>query len=702
MAKKKVAKAYIKDIRKKVQKNIETVLVLEETQKTDKKINKIINTTQLAIDYKKTKNNVKKEFKSLKKKYSKETTKFIKKHNSNLKKGLLYAGIFAALLLIFEIGILITRYALTDKIPLNTYIANNDVSLTTFEETEEILSNKIETFREYPFTVSVNNQYYELTFDELGADINISNSLKNIKPINQNYSQAELFKDLFTKKEIPIDFDFDEEAALKNLEEKVDFLKENKTRNASYSLDEAGNIIIIPEEEGISIDMHDFKKQLEVCINELSQKRITISYSKETPIITASLLEQEKDQLKSKLGEEITLKSFEGTWKFNPNDYIDSLVFKEEYDLTIEPFNLTLPIKPDENSIIEGNNIVSVAHEINLKIKPEKIDTYITEEIAQNINIDSESAKIYKDESGNVQFEGTATIGKKVSSQALISMIELSLNNDVKDLNIPVIEQRPDIDVSKDLQDEGIVKLIAVGHSRYAGSPSNRMHNISVGMNTLNGIMIGPGEVFSFAEHIGRVDGSTGYRPELVIKPEGTVPEYGGGLCQVSSTFYRAALWGGFEIVDRKPHSYAVSYYAQVGGWGLDATVYPPAVDFKFKNNTPNNILLQSYSDGVDAWVKVYGTDDGRKVEMEGPYVGNYRYPGGAVTVVSNSLAPGAQKWVEKSHTGFDATWYRHLMDSDGNYIKETVFTRYNAVPAKVLVGPDASPSTEALQENPL
>ena len=61
------------------------------------------------------------------------------------------------------------------------------------------------------------------------------------------------------------------------------------------------------------------------------------------------------------------------------------------------------------------------------------------------------------------------------------------------------------------------------------------------------------------------------------------LPPCGGGLCQVSSTFYRAALWGGFEIVDRKPHSYAVSYYAQVGGWGLDATVYPPAVDFVFR-----------------------------------------------------------------------------------------------------------------------
>ena len=73
------------------------------------------------------------------------------------------------------------------------------------------------------------------------------------------------------------------------------------------------------------------------------------------------------------------------------------------------------------------------------------------------------------------------------------------------------------------------------------------------------------------------------YRKELVIKPEGTIPEYGGGLCQVSTTLYRAAIYGGLPIVDRAPHSYAVSYYSQVGGHGLDATIYPPSRDLKFK-----------------------------------------------------------------------------------------------------------------------
>jgi vancomycin resistance protein YoaR len=272
--------------------------------------------------------------------------------------------------------------------------------------------------------------------------------------------------------------------------------------------------------------------------------------------------------------------------------------------------------------------------------------------------------------------------------------LELAANRDISDVPIPVYIRKAHANISDDLKMLGIETLIGTGHSAFAGSPSNRVHNIGVGVSRFNGVLIKPGDEFSFNQHLGPVDASTGYRPELVIKAEGTIPEYGGGLCQVSSTIYRAAIFSGLPITEREPHSYAVSYYAQIYGYGLDATIYPGVRDVKFINDTPGHILVQAYTEGTHAYFKFYGIDDGRSVEMEGPYLGGYHAPGPAIIVESAALAPGQRKQVEYGHTGFNATWYRYLTKG-GETVKEPIYSIYKAIPAKILVGPGGESEEE-------
>jgi vancomycin resistance protein YoaR len=94
---------------------------------------------------------------------------------------------------------------------------------------------------------------------------------------------------------------------------------------------------------------------------------------------------------------------------------------------------------------------------------------------------------------------------------------------------------------------------VAEGYSNFFGSPPNRIHNINVAMQAFDGLLVAPGEEFSFGENLGEVNEETGYKKELVIKEGKTIPDYGGGVCQVSSTLFRAAFFGGFPITDRKP-----------------------------------------------------------------------------------------------------------------------------------------------------
>jgi len=192
-------------------------------------------------------------------------------------------------------------------------------------------------------------------------------------------------------------------------------------------------------------------------------------------------------------------------------------------------------------------------------------------------------------------------------------------------LNLPIITLDPEVKVPDSLAERGITDLLEFGYTDFGGSPYNRIYNISHGMEIYNGVILEQGAEFSFTELLGPVDGAHGWLEELVILGDETKPEYGGGLCQVSSTMYRAALYTGLEITARKEHSYAVSYYAYPNGYGLDATVYQPWPDLRFLNDTPSDILIQGYTDGTLAYFVLYGTNDGRSVQIGRPSIPQLR-----------------------------------------------------------------------------
>src|SRR3989344_4370754 len=164
----------------------------------------------------------------------------------------------------------------------------------------------------------------------------------------------------------------------------------------------------------------------------------------------------------------------------------------------------------------------------------------------------------------------------------------------------------------------GINELVGVGESSFKGSPKNRIHNIKVGVGKMKGVVLAPGEEFSFNKFLGPVEEGYGFLPELVIKKTGTVPELGGGLCQVSSTTFRAAMNTRLPIVERKNHAYAGQYYSPQG---TDATIYPGSVDLRFVNDTPAHILIWPYIKDTNKLIfEFYGTKDSRKVTLQKPF----------------------------------------------------------------------------------
>ncbi|MEK7638201.1 MAG: VanW family protein [Patescibacteria group bacterium] len=241
-------------------------------------------------------------------------------------------------------------------------------------------------------------------------------------------------------------------------------------------------------------------------------------------------------------------------------------------------------------------------------------------------------------------------------------------------------------------EDSGITELIGRATTPFTGSPRNRISNIKNGVKFLTGTIVAPGEEFSTLATLGIIDNTTGYLPELVIKGDRTTPEFGGGLCQVSTTLFRSVLDAGLPITARRNHSYRVSYYekdanGKVIGPGLDATIYQPDTDFRFLNDTTHPILIIGYVIGDKATFELYGTKDGRTSQIIGPKLLTETSPGEPVYIETTDLTPGVIKQVETPHPGGSATATYIVTYSDGT--KKTVEFKswYRRWPAKYLKG---------------
>ena len=209
---------------------------------------------------------------------------------------------------------------------------------------------------------------------------------------------------------------------------------------------------------------------------------------------------------------------------------------------------------------------------------------------------------------------------------------------------------------NNNVNDLGIEQLVGIGESNFFGSPKNRRHNISVGAESLNGLLIKPGEEFSLLEALGEINAETGYKPELVIKGDETIAEYGGGLCQIGTTMFRLAINAGLPITQRRNHSYRVGYYEPAG---TDATIYNPWPDLKFVNDTGNYLLLQTRIEGDNLIFEFWGTSDGRTVETTKPVIYNIIAPGEPKYIETDKLPIGGKKRIETAHNGADAYFKR-------------------------------------------
>lgn len=384
-------------------------------------------------------------------------------------------------------------------------------------------------------------------------------------------------------------------------------------RDATLRLGAAGALAMIKGAPGEQIDVLALEQDL---LQHIAQQTYSAPISLHIISAAASVQDDEVEQARI-LAEQLLRDGFAITF--------------EGAEYTIAPFTvrrlLSFAATVDPTG---GDNEV-----LGVQFDPQELQQYLATTIAPDVNQPAVNARfaIETDPSVPATEHDEAILakvggirvtqfalpqrGQELNEEETIAQINQALAASTAHAQLVVSVAEPEITDTAALESLGVTTLLAHGVSDFVGSPKNRVHNISVGAAKYHGLLIAPGEEFAFNQYLGPVDASGGFLPELVIKTNVTVPEYGGGLCQVSTTAFRAAVESGLEITERRNHSYAVSYY---GVPGFDATIYPGHTDLRFLNNTPGHILIQTRIEGTKLIFDFWGTDDGRVVEVAGPY----------------------------------------------------------------------------------
>jgi vancomycin resistance protein YoaR len=346
---------------------------------------------------------------------------------------------------------------------------------------------------------------------------------------------------------------------------------------------------------------------------------------------------------------------------------------------------------------LASKKVVIIVDEAQVRLGGEKLVTLLNtkpqvSEIFDELFVESLTAglaKTYERESENARlvFEGGRARDFAPGKDGLLFDREINKQEIIEGLKQLVTDEKDEVEIALSLiytpplistaeaNELGIEERLGRGESYYVGSIAGRVHNVGLTSKKITGTIVAPGEEFSFNKAVGEISGATGFAPAYVIKNGRTELGDGGGVCQVSTTVFRAAMSAGLPITERWPHAYRVSYYEQKSSPGLDATIYAPSKDLRFLNDTSGHILVQIIDDPSlrHLIVDIYGSDDGRVSEISKPLMWGVTPPPPDLYQDDPTLPEGQVKQVDWSAWGAK-TSFDYKVRREGEILFEKTF----------------------------
>ncbi|MBA3873172.1 MAG: VanW family protein [Anaerolineae bacterium] len=555
----------------------------------------------------------------------------------------------------------------------------------TRDQAKVALTNAFTYDKQAVFTFRYNEKFWQATAGELGITFDVDKTLDEVFATGHSGS---VLSDLGTEASIwlngrsvaPI-VRYDEQVAVQKLNS---IASEFDHPPVDATLNMSGTVVVTtPAQTGLALDVNNTLNTLEDLMRQLQTGgEIPLVVKEAKPFVTDASAAAAK--INAALASPLTLVTDDqhggslGPWTANVDQIKALLVLglvpngdgTKSYDVTVNPE----PLRGFLQSLAPG--LISQSKDGRF-----------------HFNENSHQLEMIKDSINGRSLDVDTTL-KRVSDTVFTTtnrMVPLAFAYDLPKYssNVTAIEL-------------GITQLVGDSTTYYTGSTQSRVKNIIEAASRLNGIIVAPGETFSFNDNLGDISPEEGFVQGKVIFGGRTIDGVGGGVCQVSTTAFRAALKAGFPIVERNSHGYRVGFYELNGAPpGLDAAIFQPTADFKFLNDTQYSLLIETSVFPADQSIqfRFYSTNPGRQVIMEGPVIRSEVPALPTVYQANAQLQLGQEQYVDWSEKGADVTFTRRILDLAGKEIRtDTIYTHYLPWAAVVQVAPSdprvSNPST--------
>ena len=540
------------------------------------------------------------------------------------------------------------RMAYADRIAAGVHVMGVDVGGRTRDDARALLTAQVAELGRQPVTLRANDQEWQRTARELGMQLDADSIVDAAYSVGRegNILQESIAQwvallqgEGFAAPAPGFDIG-QEESGLNAIAGQID----RPVQDAQIAIrkgSQAPTVVLTPDSVGRHLDVEESALLIREAVTTALPTTVTLAVETQQPSVAAADLQAARAQAEGMLSGPLALSYQEKHWTLSPNDISEMLTFDIQAG---QPAQV----------ILDPNQLRSVFNRI-----------------ASDIEQPAQDARFQFTGSG-LQVIRESQDGRTLDVEALKAQVRDGLLGGVRSIVLPVTVEHPAV-ASSDGPKIGIKELIDEGSTSYPGSTAEKQWNIKVAAERLNGVVVMPGQTFSFNKEVGPTTLDAGFRTGWGIEGTGegarTVPAVAGGICQVATTLFQPVFHAGYQIEERNWHLYWIPSYGQppLGMKGLDATVDADAgLDLKFTNTTPDPVLIQSRVQGTTLSFDLYGTKPTWKVQIDGPVITNVvpadRTP---ITQPEPTMPAGRTLAVEGAQDGFDALVVRTVRQGD-------------------------------------
>src|SRR5215218_7884665 len=469
--------------------------------------------------------------------------------------GLGAASVAALLGLAIAVVLLTVRATYAERIFPDVTVADVPVGGMQINQAAVALADRAEALESSPITFNRDDQTWTATLRDVGVSIDENEALARAVAYGREDSAFPRLRSVASLARsgehlaMPISLDYQK---LDRWFDEIDHGLGTPPRNASVEI-QGTNVVIVPEVDGVAVDRDRARAEVESQLLNLTPIEAKLPVSTKIATVREGDLEPARDLLLRAMSNPIQISNAGGLWTLPATDLAQFL----------------------RQDVVLGETGAAAIH---LGLDRDKLAAWLEERLGAAIETEPVDAEIGWNGERVISVEPSVD-GVRLDAAKLAERVEGSFFGGGGTVEAPVTHLKPTID-SANLDKLGITTLLGSGQSNYSGSSDGRATNVAVGASLLNGTLIPPQSEFSFNESIGWIDEEKGFVEAQVIDGEKIGKDIGGGICQVSTTVFRAAYLSGLPITEWWPHRFRIGFY-EYDGWkpGLDASILQPTED---------------------------------------------------------------------------------------------------------------------------